>query len=140
MSKTLVAYFSASGVTKKLAENLAKAAGADLFEIVPEQIYTSADLNWMDKKSRSSVEMNDRNARPAIRNKISRVGSAFSRRLKNPVRPLSTEVICCMEVKASAACASVPLPFPVRIRIRATNMILSRRNRTANIARAQLSP
>ena len=66
MGKTLVAFFSASGVTKKVAENLAKAAGADLFEIVPKQIYTSADLNWMDKKSRSSVEMNDRNCRPKI--------------------------------------------------------------------------
>ena len=66
MGKTLVAFFSASGVTKKVAENLAKAAGADLFEIVPKQIYTSADLNWMDKKSRSSVEMNDRNCRPEI--------------------------------------------------------------------------
>ena len=70
MSKTLVAYFSASGVTKKVAENLAKAAGADLFEIVPEQIYTSADLNWMDKKSRSSAEMNDRNARPAFSGRV----------------------------------------------------------------------
>ena len=66
MSKTLVSYFSASGVTKKVAENLAKAAGADLFEIIPEQVYTSADLNWQDKQSRSSVEMNDRSCRPAI--------------------------------------------------------------------------
>ena len=70
MGKVLVAFFSASGVTKKVAENLAKAAGADLFEIVPKQIYTSADLNWMDKKSRSSVEMNDRNCRPEIATKV----------------------------------------------------------------------
>ena len=70
MSKTLVAYFSASGVTKKVAENLAQAADADLFEIVPEQIYTSADLNWQDKNSRSSVEMNDRSSRPAISSKV----------------------------------------------------------------------
>ena len=70
MSKALVAYFSASGVTKRVAENLAKAAGADLFEIVPEQIYTSADLNWQDKQSRSSVEMNDRSARPGINSKV----------------------------------------------------------------------
>ncbi len=70
MSKALVAYFSASGVTKRVAENLAKAAGADLFEIVPEQIYTNADLNWQDKQSRSSVEMNDRSSRPAISSKI----------------------------------------------------------------------
>ena len=49
MNKTLVAYFSASGVTKRLAGNLAKATGADLFEIVPQVPYTDADLNWMDK-------------------------------------------------------------------------------------------
>jgi flavodoxin len=73
MSKVLVAYFSASGVTKKVAEKLAKAAGADLFEIVPEQIYTDADLNWMDKKSRSSVEMNDRSSRPAISSKVENI-------------------------------------------------------------------
>ena len=66
MAKTLVAYFSASGVTKRAAENLAKAAGADLFEIVPEQPYTEADLNWNNNKSRSSVEMNDRSSRPTI--------------------------------------------------------------------------
>lgn len=66
MSKSLVAYFSASGVTKKVATKLASAIGADIFEIVPKELYTSADLNWMDKKSRSSVEMNDRNSRPEI--------------------------------------------------------------------------
>ena len=66
MSKKLVAYFSASGTTKKAAERLAKAAGADLFEIKPAIPYTSADLNWMDKKSRSSVEMNDPDSRPEI--------------------------------------------------------------------------
>ena len=70
MSNILVAYFSASGVTKKVAENLAKEADADLFEIVPEQIYTSEDLNWKNKQSRSSVEMNDRNCRPVIASKI----------------------------------------------------------------------
>lgn len=73
MSKVLVAYFSASGVTKKVAENLAQAANADLFEIVPEQIYTNADLNWQDKQSRSSVEMNDRNSRPAISSKVENI-------------------------------------------------------------------
>ncbi len=55
MSKILVAYFSASGVTKKAAENLAQAAGADLYEIRPAVPYTRGDLDWMDKKSRSSV-------------------------------------------------------------------------------------
>ena len=59
MSKKLVAYFSASGVTAKVAKTLAEAAGADLYEIKPEVPYTKADLNWMDKKSRSTVEMND---------------------------------------------------------------------------------
>ena len=70
MSNILVAYFSASGVTRKVAENLAKAAGADMFEIVPAQLYTKADLNWMNKKSRSTVEMADRSSRPAIVSKI----------------------------------------------------------------------
>lgn len=69
MSKALVAYFSASGVTAKMAEKLAKGIGADLFEIRPETQYTSADLDWQNSKSRSSVEMNDRNARPAIAEK-----------------------------------------------------------------------
>ena len=66
MKKALVAYFSASGVTKKAAELLANAASADLFEIAPVQPYTRADLNWMDKKSRSTIEMNDRSCRPAM--------------------------------------------------------------------------
>ena len=64
--KKLVAYFSASGETKAVAQKLAQAANADLFEIVPQQIYTNADLNWRDKHSRSSVEMNDRACRPAM--------------------------------------------------------------------------
>ena len=66
MSKKLVAYFSAGGVTAKAAKCLAEAAGADLYEIRPEIPYTSADLDWMDKKSRSSVEMNDPSSRPAL--------------------------------------------------------------------------
>ena len=66
MSKKLVAYFSASGVTAKVAKTLAEAAGADLYEIKPEVPYTKADLNWMDKKSRSTTEMNDLSFRPAI--------------------------------------------------------------------------
>ena len=70
MSKVLVAYFSASGVTAKVAQKLAKAAKGDLFEIKPEKPYTSADLNWNDKNSRSSVEMNDRSCRPAIASKL----------------------------------------------------------------------
>ena len=64
--KALVAYFSASGVTAKLTKNLADSIGADLFEIRPEIPYTSADLDWTNKKSRSSVEMNDKSFRPAV--------------------------------------------------------------------------
>ena len=68
--KTLVAYFSASGTTESVAKKVAEAAGADLFEIKPEVPYTSADLNWMDKKARSTVEMNDPSSRPAITGKV----------------------------------------------------------------------
>ena len=64
MDKVLVAYFSATGTTKKVAEKLAKATGGNLFEIKPQVEYTSEDLNWNDKKSRSSVEMNDEFSRP----------------------------------------------------------------------------
>ena len=70
MKKTLVVYFSATGNTKAKAEHIAKALGADLKEIVPEKRYTSADLDWHDKKSRSSVEMADKASRPAIAEKI----------------------------------------------------------------------
>lgn len=66
MSKKLVAYFSASGVTANAAKNLAKAADADLYEIKPEIPYTRADLNWQDKQSRSSLEMRDKSSRPAL--------------------------------------------------------------------------
>ena len=66
MSRRLVAYFSASGKTAKVAEKLAEGLGADIYEIRPEVKYTKADLNWMDKKSRSSVEMSDKSSRPAI--------------------------------------------------------------------------
>ena len=63
---TLVAYFSATGTTARAAKALAKAADADLYEIKPAIPYTRADLNWMDKGSRSSVEMNDKHSRPAL--------------------------------------------------------------------------
>ena len=64
--KTLIAYFSASGVTARVAKEMAEAVGADLYEIRPEQPYTSADLDWMDKNSRSTAGMNDPSCRPAI--------------------------------------------------------------------------
>ena len=66
MNKTLIAYFSASGVTARAAREIAEAVGADLYEICPAEPYTDADLNWTDKKSRSTVEMNDTACRPAI--------------------------------------------------------------------------
>lgn len=69
MSKTLVAFFSASGITKRVAEKLAIVTGSDLYEIKPTVPYTSADLNWQDKRSRSSVEMNDPSSRPELADK-----------------------------------------------------------------------
>ncbi len=74
MSKTLVVYFSASGVTAKVAKNLAEAAGAELFEIRPAVPYTQADLNWHDNNSRSSVEMRDASARPEIAERVEDMG------------------------------------------------------------------
>ena len=68
--KELVAYFSATGTTKAAARQLAEVAGADLYEIKPEQPYTDADLDWQNKQSRSSVEMQDRHSRPAISGKL----------------------------------------------------------------------
>ena len=68
--KVLVAYFSASGVTKGVAQQLAEVAGADLHEIKPAQPYTDADLDWHNKQSRSSVEMQDKSSRPAITDKL----------------------------------------------------------------------
>lgn len=73
MKKILVAYFSASGVTAAVAKKIAAAAGGDLFEIKPAIPYTTADLNWMDKNSRSSVEMKNPSSRPEIAEKLQSV-------------------------------------------------------------------
>ena len=73
MKKALVAYFSASGVTAKAAKALAGAAGADLYESKPKVPYTQADLNWMDKRSRSSIEMNDKASRPPLADTDARI-------------------------------------------------------------------
>ena len=73
MSKKLVAYFSASGITAAAAKTLAEAAEADLYEIKPQTPYTRADLDWMNKKSRSSVEMNDKSFRPPLADKDARI-------------------------------------------------------------------
>ena len=66
MAKTLVAYFSATGVTKSVAENLAQAAEADLYEIKPVKPYLNGDLNWLDQNARSTIEMKDWSSRPEI--------------------------------------------------------------------------
>lgn len=70
MSEILVAYFSATGITEKLAKKIANVVNGDLHEIHPEIPYSAADLDWMNKNSRSSVEMNDKSFRPAIANKL----------------------------------------------------------------------
>ena len=72
--KTLVAYFSASGQTARLAKTIADVTGGDLYEIEPAEKYTSADLNWNDKQSRSTKEMNDASSRPAISGKVADMG------------------------------------------------------------------
>ena len=74
MRKTLVAYFSASGVTARAAREVARGAGADLYEIRPAEPYTAADLDWRDKKSRSTLEMTDPAARPAIAEGVADMG------------------------------------------------------------------
>ena len=73
MSKKLVAFFSASGSTRKLAKNLAEVLGADTYEIKPTPPYTGKDLNWNDSQSRSSVEMADINSRPALADKNAKI-------------------------------------------------------------------
>ena len=70
MSKNLVAYFSTTGVTEKVAKGIAQITGADLFEIKPAIPYTRADLDWMDKNSRSTIEMQDHSSRPEIANTV----------------------------------------------------------------------
>lgn len=75
MAKKLVAYFSASGVTARAARELARAEGADLFEIVPEEPYTAADLDWRDRRSRSSLEERDRTIRPAVAGRVDDMGA-----------------------------------------------------------------
>ena len=73
MNRVLVSYFSASGVTEKVAEKIANVFNADLFKIDPVEEYTEYDLDWRDKKSRSSKEMQDKSSRPKIKNKVSNI-------------------------------------------------------------------
>ena len=73
--KTLVAVFSASGVTKRVGEEIARVSGGDFFEIIPKEKYTSADLNYMNKRSRSSIEMNDPSARPEFKGTVADMDS-----------------------------------------------------------------
>ena len=73
MKKTLIVYFSATGTTKAAAQKLAKEFNADLYEITPEQPYTDADLDWRDKTSRSTIEMQDKTSRPAIQGRCENI-------------------------------------------------------------------
>lgn len=73
MSKILVSYFSASGVTKGVAVRIATAVEGDLFEIEPVDKYTNADLDWTNKQSRSTIEMNDKSFRPPINSKVENI-------------------------------------------------------------------
>ena len=75
MTKKLVAYFSASGITRKVAETLSEAANADLYEIKPKVPYTKADLDWQNNKSRSSVEMSNKTSRPEIADKDANISA-----------------------------------------------------------------
>ena len=70
MNKTLICYFSASGVTKKVAERLSSLINSDIFKIEPKVPYTKEDLDWMNKKSRTTLEMADKMSRPEIKNKV----------------------------------------------------------------------
>ncbi len=73
MNKILISYFSASGVTKNVAEKISSIVNGDLFEIEPVNKYTSADLDWTNKQSRSSIEMNDKSSRPEIKEKVNNI-------------------------------------------------------------------
>lgn len=75
MKKTLVAYFSCTGTTERVAKDLAEAIGADLYEIEPQKPYTAADLNWMDKKSRANSEMSDPSSRPELKGAVAGMDS-----------------------------------------------------------------
>ena len=74
MSKILISYFSASGVSRKAAERIESATNGDLFEIKPLIPYTDEDLDWTNKESRSSLEMQDKNSRPEIKEKVINIG------------------------------------------------------------------
>ena len=112
-SKKLVAYFSCSGVTKSVAQTLADAIGADLYEIPPAQPYTSADLNWMDKSSRSTLEMKDPDSRPAIAGKMENMADYDTVFVGFPIwctsrRQLSTPFWKAITFPARRSCRSVP--------------------------------
>ena len=112
MKKVLVAYFSASGVTKGVAEQLAAVAGADLHKIKPEYPYTDADLDWRDKQSRSSVEMKDKNSRPAITDKLKNMQD-YDVVYVGPLRPSSTPLWSLTTSRARPLFLSPPLAAAV---------------------------
>lgn len=83
--KTLVAYFSCSGETKKVAIGISKLVNGDIYEIEPEIPYTSKDLDWQDKKSRSTIEMEDMDSRPKIKNKLDNMDEYSTIYLRFPI-------------------------------------------------------
>ena len=85
MSKTLVAYFSVTGTTKAVAQNLAHAIGADTYEIRPKVPYTSADLNWQDDHSRSTIEMRNKASRPELADKDAKIENYSTIVLLSPI-------------------------------------------------------
>ena len=102
MKKILVAYFSASGETAKLAKTIAGVVDGDLFEIVPEVPYTAADLDWMDKGSRSTAEMNDDNSRPAIASKLANMAQYDTVFVGFPIKIIGRALTCLIRSMLSA--------------------------------------
>ena len=96
MKKILVAYFSASGETAKLAKTIAGVVDGDLFEIVPEVPYTAADLDWMDKGSRSTAEMNDDNSRPVIAGKVADMAQYDTVFVGFPIKIIGRRALTCL--------------------------------------------
>lgn len=111
MSKILVTYFSASGVTAKVAQNIAENIGADTFEIRPKQRYTDADLNWRDKNSRSSVEMQDKSSRPELEVTVSKLNDYSTVMIGFPVWWYTAPTIINTFIESLDLSGKILIPF-----------------------------
>lgn len=109
--KTLVAYFSASGRTEGKAKTIAEVLGADLFEIVPEVLYTNEDLDWTDKNSRSSVEMADKSSRPAVKSTLSNMADYDTIFLGFPIWWYVAPTIICTFLESYDFSGKTIIPF-----------------------------